>query len=60
MILRLSLETWIKTEKKIPKNINFPFIKSKKGKYLKSINILTKIKLTLNHQWITQLTIQKK
>ena len=44
MILRLSLETWIKTEKKIPKNINFPFIKSKEREIFKEYKYLNKNK----------------
>ena len=44
MIFRLSLETWIKTEKKIPKNINFSFIKSKEREIFKEYKYLKKNK----------------
>ena len=41
LILRLSLETWIDTEKKIPKNINLSFIKSKEKEIQKEYKYLS-------------------
>lgn len=44
MILRLSLDTWIKTEKKIPKNINYSFMKFKENEIKKEYKYLSKNK----------------